>query len=73
MTVTTEKPVPEQRRHAMQVRKRNGETESVDVNKIVRAVEARGNPVGSRDCPAAVSGNDRRHEALSVSLGSDGQ
>ncbi|MGW4944332.1 ribonucleoside-diphosphate reductase subunit alpha [Actinoplanes sp. NPDC004185] len=31
--------VPEQRRHAMQVRKRNGETESVDVNKIVRAVE----------------------------------
>jgi len=31
--------VPEQRRHAMQVRKRNGDTEVVDVNKIVRAVE----------------------------------
>ncbi|BBH67369.1 ribonucleoside-diphosphate reductase [Actinoplanes sp. OR16] len=31
--------VPEQRRHAMQVRKRNGETEAVDVNKIVTAVE----------------------------------
>jgi ribonucleoside-diphosphate reductase alpha chain len=44
MTVTQDKTaydpaVPEQRRHAMQVRKRNGETESVDVNKIVRAVE----------------------------------
>jgi hypothetical protein len=35
--------------------------------------EARGNPVGFRDCPAAVSGNDRRHDALGVSLGSDGQ
>ncbi|MEU8606878.1 ribonucleoside-diphosphate reductase subunit alpha [Actinoplanes sp. NPDC048791] len=44
MTVTQDKTaydpaVPEQRRHAMQVRKRNGETETVDVNKIVRAVE----------------------------------
>src|SRR5689334_17135401 len=29
-----------------------------------RDVEARGNPVWVRDCPAAVSGNDRRHEAL---------
>jgi len=35
MTVTA---VPEQRRH-MQVRKRNGDTEPVDVNKIVKAVE----------------------------------
>ena len=34
MTVTQE-----QRRHAMQVRKRNGDLEPVDVNKIVRAVE----------------------------------
>jgi hypothetical protein len=32
--------------------------------------EARGNPVRVRDCPAAVSGNDRRHDALGVSLGS---
>jgi len=44
MTVTQDKTaydpaVPEQRRHAMQVRKRNGATESVDVNKIVKAVE----------------------------------
>ncbi|MBB2941214.1 ribonucleoside-diphosphate reductase alpha chain [Actinoplanes lutulentus] len=43
MTLTPEKTdkvaVPEQRRHAMQVRKRNGETEPVDVNKIVTAVE----------------------------------
>jgi ribonucleoside-diphosphate reductase alpha chain len=44
MTVTQEQTasdpaVPEQRRHAMQVRKRNGDTESVDVNKIVKAVE----------------------------------
>ncbi|WP_433830014.1 ribonucleoside-diphosphate reductase subunit alpha [Actinoplanes sp. CA-015351] len=45
MTLTPEKAVPdriavpEQRRHAMQVRKRNGETEPVDVNKIVTAVE----------------------------------
>ncbi|MER7282369.1 ribonucleoside-diphosphate reductase subunit alpha [Dactylosporangium sp. NPDC000244] len=30
---------PEQRRHAMQVRKRNGDLEPVDVNKIVKAVE----------------------------------
>ena len=29
-----------------------------------RRVEARGNPVRVRDCPAAVSGNDRRHTAL---------
>jgi hypothetical protein len=35
--------------------------------------EVRGNPVGVRDCPAAVSGNDRRHDALGVCLGSDGQ
>jgi ribonucleoside-diphosphate reductase alpha chain len=34
-----EQAVPEQRRHSMQVRKRNGDTEPVDVNKIVRAVE----------------------------------
>ena len=41
MTLTPEKTtgVPEQRRHAMQVRKRNGDLEPVDVNKIVRAVE----------------------------------
>jgi ribonucleoside-diphosphate reductase alpha chain len=39
MTVTQEKAAPEQRRHPMQVRKRNGDTETVDVNKIVRAVE----------------------------------
>ncbi|PSK68007.1 Vitamin B12-dependent ribonucleoside-diphosphate reductase [Micromonospora sp. MH33] len=44
MTATQEQAaadqaVPEQRRHAMQVRKRNGDTEPVDVNKIVRAVE----------------------------------
>jgi ribonucleoside-diphosphate reductase alpha chain len=40
MTVTQEKTaVPEQRRHGMQVRKRNGDLETVDVNKIVRAVE----------------------------------
>ncbi|HTF12330.1 MAG TPA: ribonucleoside-diphosphate reductase subunit alpha [Asanoa sp.] len=40
MTVTQEKTaVPEQRRHVMQVRKRNGDLEVVDVNKIVRAVE----------------------------------
>ncbi|GID95432.1 ribonucleoside-diphosphate reductase subunit alpha [Amorphoplanes digitatis] len=44
MTVTQEQTasdpaVPEQRRHAMQVRKRNGDAESVDVNKIVKAVE----------------------------------
>ena len=30
---------PRSRRHAMQVRKRNGDMEPVDVNKIVRAVE----------------------------------
>ncbi|MFI1995930.1 ribonucleoside-diphosphate reductase subunit alpha [Actinoplanes sp. NPDC020271] len=44
MTLTPEKSletaaVPEQRRHVMQVRKRNGELEPVDVNKIVVAVE----------------------------------
>ncbi|GAA2387017.1 ribonucleoside-diphosphate reductase subunit alpha [Dactylosporangium salmoneum] len=44
MTVTQDKAVPgqgapEQRRHAMQVRKRNGDLEPVDVNKIVKAVE----------------------------------
>jgi len=44
MTVTQDKTaydpaMPEQRRHAMQVRKRDGATESVDVNKIVKAVE----------------------------------
>jgi ribonucleoside-diphosphate reductase alpha chain len=31
--------LPEQRRHAMRVRKRNGDTETVDLNKIVKAVE----------------------------------
>jgi ribonucleoside-diphosphate reductase alpha chain len=46
MTLTPEKSletaaVPEQRRHVMQVRKRNGELEPVDVNKIVAAVERR--------------------------------
>jgi ribonucleoside-diphosphate reductase alpha chain len=30
---------PEQRRHGMRVRKRNGDLETVDVNKIVKAVE----------------------------------
>src|SRR5689334_14952834 len=40
MTVTQDKTtVPEQRRHGMQVRKRNGDLETVDVNKIVKAVE----------------------------------
>jgi ribonucleoside-diphosphate reductase alpha chain len=44
MTVTHERSapdsvMPEQRRHVMQVRKRNGDAEPVDVNKIVRAVE----------------------------------
>ena len=40
MTLTPQRTgVPEQRRHAMQVRKRNGDLEPVDVNKIVRAVE----------------------------------
>jgi hypothetical protein len=45
-----------------------------------RVVVARGNPVGFRDCPAAVSGNDLRlldrQEALGPPikvLGSDGQ
>lgn len=35
----------------------------------------RGNPVGIRDCPAAVSGNDRRHTHWdrTTVLGSDGQ
>jgi ribonucleoside-diphosphate reductase alpha chain len=32
-------PTPTARRHQMQVSKRNGDTEPVDVNKIVRAVE----------------------------------
>ena len=41
MTVTEESPAvaPAQRRVQMHVKKRNGETEPVDVNKIVRAVE----------------------------------
>ncbi|MBB4693014.1 ribonucleoside-diphosphate reductase alpha chain [Actinoplanes abujensis] len=40
MTVTQDMTaVPEQRRHGMQVRKRNGDLETVDVNKIVKAVE----------------------------------
>ncbi len=40
MTVTQDTAaVPEQRRHGMQVRKRNGDLETVDVNKIVKAVE----------------------------------
>ncbi|WP_341720727.1 ribonucleoside-diphosphate reductase subunit alpha [Micromonospora sp. FIMYZ51] len=39
MTVTQEQAGPEHRRHAMRVRKRNGDTEPVDVNKIVKAVE----------------------------------
>jgi len=39
MTVTQETVVPDQRRHTMQVRKRNGDAEPVDVNKIVKAVE----------------------------------
>jgi ribonucleoside-diphosphate reductase alpha chain len=38
--VATDQGVPEQqRRHVMQVRKRNGDTEPVDVNRIVAAVE----------------------------------
>ncbi|GLZ01611.1 ribonucleoside-diphosphate reductase subunit alpha [Actinoplanes sp. NBRC 103695] len=37
--IEQETAVPEQRRHGMQVRKRNGDTETVDVNKIVKAVE----------------------------------
>ncbi|GIE30926.1 ribonucleoside-diphosphate reductase [Actinoplanes italicus] len=40
MTLTPQKSgVPEQRRHVMQVRKRNGDLVPVDVNKIVKAVE----------------------------------
>ena len=39
MTVTDATPVQRLRRPTMQVRKRNGDTEPVDVNKIVRAVE----------------------------------
>ncbi|MFF5229716.1 ribonucleoside-diphosphate reductase subunit alpha [Dactylosporangium sp. NPDC000521] len=43
MTVTQDQvatgKAPEQRRHAMRVRKRDGELEPVDVNKIVKAVE----------------------------------
>ncbi|MFI5833412.1 ribonucleoside-diphosphate reductase subunit alpha [Micromonospora sp. NPDC051300] len=38
MTVVRDSP-PEQRRLAMRVRKRDGDTEPVDVNRIVRAVE----------------------------------
>ena len=38
-TSTTPAPTEAPRRTTMQVRKRNGETEDVDVNKIVRAVE----------------------------------
>lgn len=44
MTATRERATPgqagqEQRRQVMEVRKRNGDTEPVDVNKIVKAVE----------------------------------
>ncbi|MCW2787540.1 MAG: ribonucleoside-diphosphate reductase, partial [Marmoricola sp.] len=39
MTVTTEPTTTPIRRTTMQVRKRNGDSEDVDVNKIVRAVE----------------------------------
>ncbi|HEY1486188.1 MAG TPA: ATP cone domain-containing protein, partial [Micromonosporaceae bacterium] len=39
MTMTDERPAESGRRVAMQVRKRNGDSEPVDVNKIVRAVE----------------------------------
>ncbi|GGM27796.1 ribonucleoside-diphosphate reductase subunit alpha [Micromonospora yangpuensis] len=44
MTVVQDRPAPgadapEQRRQVMRVSKRNGETEPVDVNKIVKAVE----------------------------------
>ncbi|GAA0585062.1 ribonucleoside-diphosphate reductase subunit alpha [Paractinoplanes ferrugineus] len=39
MTVTRDTTVPEQRRHVMRVRKRNGDLDTVDVNKIVKAVE----------------------------------
>src|SRR5688572_26704090 len=39
MTTSQRATLPEQRRHAMRVRKRNGDLEPVDVNKIVRAVE----------------------------------
>ncbi|MFF3854376.1 ribonucleoside-diphosphate reductase subunit alpha [Micromonospora sp. NPDC002575] len=39
MSGTRELAGPEQRRHVMQVRKRDGDTEPVDVNKIVKAVE----------------------------------
>jgi ribonucleoside-diphosphate reductase alpha chain len=38
MTIT-QASVPEQRRHVMRVRKRNGDLETVDVNKIITAVE----------------------------------
>jgi len=37
------------------------------------AVVATGNLVEIRDCPAAVSGNDRRHMHWAPGLGSDGQ
>ncbi|AJE81096.1 hypothetical protein SLNWT_0720 [Streptomyces albus] len=33
----------------------------------------RGNPVGIRDCPAAVSENDSRHVHWAHGLGSDGR
>ena len=39
MTVTQDMSGLDQRRQVMQVRKRNGDTEPVDVNKIVKAVE----------------------------------
>ncbi|WP_229405931.1 ribonucleoside-diphosphate reductase subunit alpha [Micromonospora sp. NBRC 110038] len=39
MSATREQAGPGQRRHVMQVRKRDGDTEPVDVNKIVEAVQ----------------------------------
>ena len=53
----------------------------LDTSVMVGAIPARqaggvvrGNPVGIRDCPAAVSGNDRRHTHWArPGLGSDGQ
>ncbi|OON28066.1 MULTISPECIES: ribonucleoside-diphosphate reductase subunit alpha [unclassified Micromonospora] len=39
MSATREQARPGQRRHVMQVRKRDGDTEPVDVNKIVEAVQ----------------------------------
>ncbi|GGK96597.1 hypothetical protein GCM10011588_08830 [Nocardia jinanensis] len=38
-----------------------------------RTTRVRGNPVEIRNCPAAVSRNDRRHQHWAHSLGSDGQ